>query len=368
MSAAGYPFQMAGGVPVVSTPAEIDATTAGELRAILLEWQSRGHTTIVVNMTSTQYCDSAGLRELVWAHKRAVPDGGGLRLVIPAEGAVLRTFTISGLDGVIPRFATLRQALARVPAVAVRPLRRSSPGSAVAPASAPAPIREHGRHAAESRDCEQCGAGFVPRREHARFCSGDCRAAWNREHLGDPAVEATALTWSLAAMSEATGRLPAVRVWDLPQAFAAIGEAVWWITMVDATLVRHHQGAYYAAMAGHAPAERQLLEETMAGLRFVRNWSSREAGLGDVIETGAGDRRITGWRWKPVAEPTLTWLPSRAQAWELTRYRCYQARLAGHTIRTTFGRAATFLTLTGAEASSAQAPGSAPPEPERGEP
>jgi hypothetical protein len=105
---------------------------------------------------------------------------------------------------------------------------------------------------AESRSCEQCGAVFVPQREHARFCSGDCRAAWNREHMGDPAVEASALAWSLTAMSEAAERLPGVQPWDRPRAFAAIGEAVWWITMVDATLVRHHPGVYDAVMAAQA--------------------------------------------------------------------------------------------------------------------
>jgi hypothetical protein len=37
---------MVGGVPVVIAPAEIDTSTAGELRAILLEWHGRGHTTV----------------------------------------------------------------------------------------------------------------------------------------------------------------------------------------------------------------------------------------------------------------------------------------------------------------------------------
>ena len=62
MTATGYPFQMAGGVPVVTMPAEIDTTNAGELRAILFEWQSRGHATVVVDLTGIQYCDSTGLR------------------------------------------------------------------------------------------------------------------------------------------------------------------------------------------------------------------------------------------------------------------------------------------------------------------
>lgn len=42
MSATGYSSQMAGSLPVVTPPAEINATTAGELAAILFEWHSRG--------------------------------------------------------------------------------------------------------------------------------------------------------------------------------------------------------------------------------------------------------------------------------------------------------------------------------------
>jgi hypothetical protein len=202
-------------------------------------------------------------------------------------------------------------------------------------------------------DCEQCGASFVPRREHARFCSARCRAAWNREHMGDPAAGASALVWSITAMSEATGRLPRVRAWNRPRAFTVISEAVWWVTIVDATLVRHHPDAYDAVMTGQAPARRHLVEETLAGLRFVRNRMGDEADLGEFIEPGdagpgAGQRRITGWAWRPLPEPTLGSLPPRAQAWEMTRYRAYQAQLAGHTIGEIFVRAAEFLNLAAA--------------------
>ena len=175
--------------------------------------------------------------------------------------------------------------------------------------------------------------------------------------MGDPAVEASALAWSLTAMSEAAERLPGVQAWDRPRAFAAIGEAVWWITMVDATLVRHHLGVYDAAMAAQDPAERRLIEETLAGLRFVRNWMGRQAGLDEVIETSgmsAGNRRITGWTWKGVPEPVLTSLPPRGQAWEIARYQAYQAHLTGHTIAQTLGLAVTFLTLTGTNATPPQ--------------
>jgi hypothetical protein len=46
-------------------------------------------------------------------------------------------------------------------------------------------------------------------------------------------------------------------------------------------------------------------------------------------------------------------LPPREQAWERARYEAYQAHLTGHTIAQTLGLAATFLTLTGTNATSA---------------
>jgi hypothetical protein len=172
--------------------------------------------------------------------------------------------------------------------------------------------------------------------------------------MGDLAAEANALQWSITAMSETTQRLLQMRAWDRARALAVIGEAVWWITIVDATLVRHHPGAYDGVADGQSPAERRRTEETLAGLRFVRNRIGRKVSLAKFVEPGAPDpglsAQITGWTWRPVPEPALTWLPPRAQAWEMTRYRAYQAQLAGHTIGETFGRSAAFLALTAANA------------------
>jgi hypothetical protein len=210
---------------------------------------------------------------------------------------------------------------------------------------------------ADTRICEQCGTVFAPRREHARFCSARCRVAWNREKMSDPVVEVNALQWSITAMNDTAERLPRVRAWDRPRAFAVIGEAVWWVTIVDATLVRHHPEAYDAVLAGQTPVERALIEGTLAGLRFVRNRMGHEVDHVDFIQPqasrpGPGDGRITAWTWKSVPEPALASLPPRGQAWEMTRYRAYQARLAGHTIGETFSRAAAFLKLTAAHAPS----------------
>jgi hypothetical protein len=206
---------------------------------------------------------------------------------------------------------------------------------------------------ADTRLCEQCGDVFVPRREHARFCCVRCRATWNRDRNGDPAAEASALQWSITAMTETIERLPMVRAGDRTRAFAAIGEAVWQVTLVDATLVRHHLDTYDGVMAGETLMQRRLIKQTLAGLRFVRNHIGTEASLAEFVQPGgSGVRRgrITNWTWKPGSDPALAVLAPRGQAWEMTRYRAYQAHLAGQPTGQTFGRAAVFLNLVAASA------------------
>lgn len=112
---AEFPWQMFGRMPVLTAPPEIDITTSGELRAILSWWLSLGHATVVVDLTGTVFCDLAGLHELMRAHQRAEAHGGGLRLVTPADGAFARICALAGLDGNIPRFPTVEQALAQPP-------------------------------------------------------------------------------------------------------------------------------------------------------------------------------------------------------------------------------------------------------------
>lgn len=61
--------------------------------------------------------------------------------------------------------------------------------------------------------------------------------------------------------------------------------------------------------------------------------------------------RIAAWTWRPVPEPALGSLTPGAREWNMTRYRAYQAQLAGQPVGATFRRAAAFLRLA-AECSS----------------
>jgi hypothetical protein len=209
---------------------------------------------------------------------------------------------------------------------------------------------------ADTRDCEQCGTSFAPRREHARFCSARCRVAWNRRNASDPPAETGALAWSITAMRETTGRLLRVGGWDQANGFAVISEAVWWVTMVDATLMRYRPGIYTGVLGRQDPARRRIIEDTFAGLRFVRNRMGYDTDPADFIHPldsppGTAAGRVAAWTWRPVPEPALTSLTPRAREWEMTRYRAYQAQLAGQPIGEAFTRATAFLHLA-AEGSS----------------
>lgn len=222
---------------------------------------------------------------------------------------------------------------------------------------------------AETRLCERCGKEFEPKREHARFCSARCRVAWNRETWnqvnkvqqkwgsenwadearGPRSTGTSALRWALTAMRDTTERLGKVRARDRAQAFAVIGEAVWWVTIVDATLFRYYPDEYDAALTGLSATERQSTETTFAGLRFVRNRMGYHADHADFIQpsrgTAGGDAPITEWTWRHLPPPALATLPPRGQEWELSRYEAYQDLLAGHAVGETFGRTAGFHAL-----------------------
>ncbi len=229
---------------------------------------------------------------------------------------------------------------------------------------------------AETRVCERCGTAFEPKREHARFCSARCRVAWNRESMnrGNQAQQkwgsenwqqesghaalASPLGWAVIAMRDTTERLGKVQARDRPQAFAVIGEAVWWVTIVDATLVRYHPDAYDDALDRLSAAQRRRVEGTFGGLRFVRNRMGYYADHADFIQPrlsadGDRDAPITHWTWKSLPEPTVESLPPRGQEWEMSRYQAYQDHLARRTVGETFNRAAAFLVLASREAEAA---------------
>jgi hypothetical protein len=201
---------------------------------------------------------------------------------------------------------------------------------------------------------------FAPRREHARFCSPECRVAWNRDHSRDAAAEDRALDWSMAGMRDVTERLSLDRPADPAAAFTAVAEAVWWVTIIDARLVRQYTDLYDDVLAAHAAVQRPVIEGTLAGLRFVRNTMSFPRERADFIRPPAdpggdgpdgGDGGVlAAWTWQRMPEAVLGRLPATMQPWEANRYRAYRAWVADRTVGEVFGRAAAFLNVAASRA------------------
>jgi len=109
------PFEVSevGGLPVVAGPEEIDIRNAGQLRSALLTAAAR-HSTVLVDLSQTEFCDSSGLNVLVRALRRAQADGGQVRLVA-TRPAVLRILSVTGIGHLFSVYGSLDEALAAAP-------------------------------------------------------------------------------------------------------------------------------------------------------------------------------------------------------------------------------------------------------------
>ena len=110
MPETSFPVEVIEGVPVVTAPEEIDITNAAGLQAALLEAAEPGRAMVVVDMSRTRFCDSAGLNALVTADRRARADGGEIRLAA-VGAAVARVVALTGVDRVVAVYASLEEAL-----------------------------------------------------------------------------------------------------------------------------------------------------------------------------------------------------------------------------------------------------------------
>lgn len=98
---------------------DLDIYTSDQLTAALTDIQARAaRPVLVLVLTGLAFCDSSGLGVMVGAVKRAKVRGGAVALVEASEQLqqVLRT---TGLDVLLPSFATLEDAWEHLDAVAL---------------------------------------------------------------------------------------------------------------------------------------------------------------------------------------------------------------------------------------------------------
>jgi anti-sigma B factor antagonist len=109
-----FPVSWRDRTAVVTLPAEIDLTIADAMREALLSVLNQGALGLVVDMTATTFCDSAGITALVRAARRAAATGATLRLAAAAP-PVLRVFSLVGIDRLIDIHPTVDEARASLP-------------------------------------------------------------------------------------------------------------------------------------------------------------------------------------------------------------------------------------------------------------
>ena len=114
MTAEGGELRWMGEQAVVTVPAEIDTINAGEVRQALLA-ASHDATVLIIDMSGTTFCDSAGVQAIIDTYNQAAATRTQLRLVATA---VLRILTLVGVHQLIPIYPTLEAALAGTPSAA----------------------------------------------------------------------------------------------------------------------------------------------------------------------------------------------------------------------------------------------------------
>ena len=111
MSVEGWPVQRTAERAIVTFPAEVDANNAHVGRSRLMAViEQDGAKVVIADMTRTTFCDSAGVTALAAARRKAVAHGAAFSLACSSP-QILRILELTGLDQILPLFATVDEAL-----------------------------------------------------------------------------------------------------------------------------------------------------------------------------------------------------------------------------------------------------------------
>jgi anti-anti-sigma factor len=97
---------------VVAVPAEVDYSDAEDVGELVARAFALRASTVIIDMTFTTFCGSAGLGKMALAHRLASAHRADLRIVLKS-GPTARLFTRTRMDQVLSIFPTLDAALKR---------------------------------------------------------------------------------------------------------------------------------------------------------------------------------------------------------------------------------------------------------------
>ena len=157
--------------PVVVLTGEADMGSTGELVEYLVSQASGETPRLAVDVSGLSFADPAAVRALARAAKVLKERGGALVLLRP-QRAVAKVLSLLGADQLI--------------ATAGRPAGAAALEGTASRDLAAAHATCGGISVNETRHCQQCGAAFIPRREHARFCSSMAAIMSGAAHMPLP--------------------------------------------------------------------------------------------------------------------------------------------------------------------------------------
>jgi anti-sigma B factor antagonist len=95
---------------VVAVTGEVDLFTAPEFKQRVMAPIAAGVDRVIVDLTETTFIDSSSLGALIGAHRKLQQRGGRLVVACDTE-AIVKTFRITGLDGVFTIVNSVQTAL-----------------------------------------------------------------------------------------------------------------------------------------------------------------------------------------------------------------------------------------------------------------
>jgi anti-sigma B factor antagonist len=98
------------GVAVITGEGDLDAFSAGQLRAAVIDACRASEVRVVIDLTKVPFMDSTALGVLVGGVRRVSDAGGQLAIVLPL-GAARRVFEITTLDRILPLADSRRDAI-----------------------------------------------------------------------------------------------------------------------------------------------------------------------------------------------------------------------------------------------------------------
>jgi len=108
---ASLTLELRGDVQVASIAGEVDVSNASTLEAEIAGSVSNSADGLVLDLTATEYFDSAGIRMLFELRGRLTGRRQSLHVVVPREALILGALLVTEVDQLVPIHDTLEQAL-----------------------------------------------------------------------------------------------------------------------------------------------------------------------------------------------------------------------------------------------------------------